>query len=87
MSGTASPYPDGSIALDGNSDDGDDGNSDFNTCYRLEYTGTESGSLHLLSELMLTKTTRQMRKLSWKQGGNILAEGHTAVKWYGWPGS
>ena len=57
MSGTCSLYPNTSIALNDNNDDGDDdvdGNSNFDMRWGLLYIGIVLGSLHPLSELMLT---------------------------------
>lgn len=85
MSGTSWGDPNNSAALKDNSDDGDDDGSDnFNMCWRLVYTGIVLGALHLLSESMRPKITWQARKLSPKQRGYILAQGHTAVKWLVW---
>lgn len=58
MSGTSSPYPNGSLAPNDNNDAGDDdGNSNFHMGRGLVCIGIELGDLHLLSELMLTKIT------------------------------
>lgn len=56
MSGTCSLYPNTSIALNDNNDDGDDdadSNSNFGVCWGL-LLGIVLGSLHPVSELMLT---------------------------------
>lgn len=55
MSGTSSPYPNGSLAPNDNNDAGDDDGNNFHMGRGLVCIGIELGDLHLLSELMLTK--------------------------------